>query len=92
MKYITLILASVFAWATALQAEMPNIIFADDFSDPEPNGELNPEIWGEEAFENRGSDDNQWIRVTDEDSEAIFGEADNNYLQIYSDGLDDQSM
>lgn len=92
MKYTTLILAAAFAWTTALQAETPNIIFSDDFSEPEENGDPNHEIWGENPVENRGSEDNQWIRVTDEDSEAIFGEANNNYLRIFSDGLDDQSM
>ncbi len=64
------------------------LIFADDFSDPEPDGRPNADIWAPDAIDNRGSEANQWIRVTDEDSELYFGEAGNNYLEFFSDGGD----
>lgn len=69
-----------------------DLLFADDFSNPESDGTPSEAIWGTEAIENRGSEENQWIEVTDENSETLFGEAGNNYLRIYSNGVDEQSM
>lgn len=70
----------------------PGLLFADDFSEPEADGSPNAEIWGADAIDNRGSDANQWIQVSNEDSDLYFGEAGNNYLHLYSDGEDSGSV
>ncbi len=60
------------------------LLFADDFSAPEPNGLPSFEIWGEDAVTNRGPAETQWVRVTNANSEEYFGEPNNNYLELYS--------
>src|SRR5690606_10514353 len=66
----------------------PPILFQDDFNTAEPDGTPSIAIWGESA-ENptvpRVTED-QWVRVTDENSETYFGEANNGYLHLYSNG------
>lgn len=96
-----LLLFSLACLTASAAAQTPNVIFHDDFSNPsfldtgtEPGGigviaVPNETIWGENSLEMKDYE-NQIIRVTDADSENLFGEADNNYLEIRAHGNEGQ--
>src|SRR5690625_2472816 len=77
-----LLLLACLGGSTLLAQTPPPILFQDDFETAESDGTPSIAIWGENALGN--NDDDQWVRVTNENSEEYFGEADNNSLHIYS--------
>src|SRR5690625_4553647 len=84
----SLLLLACLGGSTLLAQTPPPILFQDDFETAEPDGTPSIAIWGESTENPTVSreTEHQWIRVTDEDSETYFGEANNNYLHFYSDG------
>ena len=65
------------------------VLFSDDFSEPEADGAPNLEIWG--ASPTNENPPSQSIRVTDTGAAEFFGESDP-YLHIFADGESGSSM
>jgi hypothetical protein len=89
-RLLALALCGSFGLAAA--SASPTLIFSDDFSNPDPDGRPSRDLWGENAYQQRGNEANQYIRVTSDNSEGYFGEPGNNYLVLYADGTDSNSM
>ncbi len=86
MKKKTRLLSLLACLSTSVAfGQAPTILFQDDFETAEPDGTPSIAIWGESDIPR--ITENQWIRVTSENSEFYFGEADNHYLHLYSNGV-----
>ncbi len=84
MKKFTFRLAATAGTAflfLSLTAFPQEILFETDFSDPGPNGEPASAVWGPPGV--RNATENNWIRITEANSEHYFGTAGNPYLHFH---------